>query len=196
MTIHLADAVALLGRTPRALDALLRGLPDTWIGRSEGPGTWTALDVVGHLIHGEHTDWIPRTRRILESGDSKAFEKFDRGGHAELVRGKTMDQLLDQFARDRGASLRTLEELSLTPAQLELRGRHPELGVVTLSQLLATWAAHDLTHLHQLSRLMARQYEEAVGPWTVYLGVFQCAGHSSPAISPSTAARSEPPRPS
>ena len=183
MSHHLPDTVALLTRTPRTLDALLRGLPETWIARGEGPGTWTARDIVGHLIHGEHTDWIPRSRTILEHGEARAFEKFDRGGHEELVRGSSMEELLDRFARDRAASLQALEALDVTPAKLALRGRHPELGVVTLSELLATWAAHDLTHLHQLSRVMAQQYREDVGPWTVYLGVFQCAGHSAQALT-------------
>ena len=176
---NLQDTIALLSRTPAALDALLRGLPETWTHRDEGPGSWTVFDVVGHLIHGERTDWMPRTRRILESGNTRAFDKFDRGGHKEEIRGKSMEQLLDEFARERAKNVEDLRGLNLTAADLAKPGLHPGLGAVTMSQLLATWAAHDLTHVHQISRIMAHQYRAAVGPWTAYLGVMQCQGHSS-----------------
>ncbi len=175
----LADAIALLARTPATLDALLRGLPEAWTHRNEGAGTWSAFDVVGHLIHGDRTDWIPRARIILESGEARPFERFDRFAQARESQGKSLGQLLDEFARLRAENLAALRAWKLRPEDLERRGRHPVLGVVTLSQLLATWAAHDLTHLHQISRIMAHQYREAVGPWTVFLGVMQCAGHSA-----------------
>jgi len=176
---NLQGTIALLTHTPGALDSLLRGLPDTWIHRSEGENSWTVFEVVGHLIHGDRTDWIPRAKMILNFGDSRPFESFDRGGHKQEIQGKSMGQLLDEFARARTESLAALRGLNLTQRDLEKRGLHPTLGQVNLSQLLATWAAHDLTHLHQISRIMAHQYREAVGPWSVYLGVLQCNGHSS-----------------
>jgi hypothetical protein len=175
----LQDTVALLTRTPATLDALLRGLGEAWTQRNEGENTWTVREVVGHLIHGERTDWMPRVRMILEFGETRPFEKFEREGHKREIQGKSLDQLLDEFARARSENLDALRALNLRPQDLERRGRHPALGAVTLSQLLATWAAHDLTHLHQISRIMAHQSREAVGPWSAYLGVMQCAGHSA-----------------
>ena len=179
MEHNLADTIALLARTPATLNALLRDLPDAWTQQNEGDKTWTAFDVVGHLIHGELTDWMPRARMILESGESRPFEPFDRFAQERQSEGKSLPQLLDEFARLRSKNLGELRALNLRPEDFARRGRHPALGVVTLSQLLATWAAHDLTHLHQLSRIMAHQYREAVGPWSAFLGVMQCAGHSS-----------------
>lgn len=176
--MNLNDTIALLERTPTTLNALLRDLPDHWTHRNEGEETWSPFDIVGHLIHGERTDWIPRTRRILESGESVPFDKFDRLAQFRESEGKSLGELLDTFARERAGSLDALRALNLSDEDLERRGRHQALGVVTLSQLLATWAAHDLSHLHQLSRVMAHQVREATGPWTVYLGVMQCAGHS------------------
>jgi hypothetical protein len=171
--------MALLTRTPAALNALLRDLPETWTHRNEGEGTWSPFDIVGHLIHGEHTDWIPRAKIILQFGESKAFEPFDREGFARENQNKPLAQLLDEFARLRSENLHQLRALNLQPKDLELRGQHPALGVVTLSQLLATWASPDLTHLHQISRVMAHQYRDAVGPWSKFLGVLKCNGHSS-----------------
>jgi DinB family protein len=179
MEHDLEHTISLLTRTPATLNALLRDLPETWTLRNEGENTWSAFDVVGHLVHGERTDWMPRARLILETGESKPFERFDRFAQQRESQGKSLAQLLDEFARLRAENLRALQALNLRPEDLARRGRHPMLGVVTLSQLLATWAAHDLTHLHQLSRIMAHQYREAVGPWTAFLGVMQCAGHSA-----------------
>jgi hypothetical protein len=176
----LQQTISLLTRTPVALNALLRDLPEEWTLRNEGENTWSAFDVVGHLVHGERTDWMPRVRMVLQSGESQKFEPFDRWGQARESQGKSLEQLLDEFARLRSENLGALRGLNLRPEDLERRGRHPSLGVVTLSQLLATWATHDLTHLHQISRVMAHQYRDAVGPWIAYLGVLQCAGHSSP----------------
>jgi len=176
---NLQETIALLSRTPAALNALLRGLPETWTHRSEGDGSWTVFDVVGHLIHGERTDWMPRARRILESGDARAFDKFDRAGHQQEIQGKSMEQLLDEFTTERAENVDALSRLDLSQTDLKKRGLHPALGPVTMAQLLATWAVHDLTHLHQISRIMAHQYREAVGPWSEYLGVMQCNGHSS-----------------
>jgi len=159
MEHNLSNTISLLTRTPAALNALLRDLPDVWTARNEGENTWSAFDVVGHVIHGERTNWMPRARMILQFGDTRAF---------------------DPFARLRSDNLRELGSLNLNAEDLAPRGRHPALGPVTLSQLLATWAAHDLTHLHQISRIMAYQYREAAGPWSQYLGVLHCVGHSAP----------------
>jgi len=179
MEFNLPETIALLNRTPAVLNSFLRGLPERWTQSNEGQGTWNAFDIVGHLIHGERTDWMPRVRIILTDGENRPFEPFDRFAQATWSQGKSLTQLLDEFARLRQENLAALEALHLQPGDLERRGRHPALGVVTLSELLATWAAHDLTHLHQLSRVMASQYREAVGPWSAYLGVLQCTGHSS-----------------
>ncbi|HEV3278899.1 MAG TPA: DinB family protein [Terriglobia bacterium] len=179
MEHNLDNTISLLARTPAALNALLRDLPEAWTLRNEGEETWSPFDVLGHLIHAERTDWMPRARMILQFGDTRTFEPFDRWGQLRESEGKSLGQLLDEFARLRSENLDALRALNLRPEDLELRGRHPALGAVTLSQLLATWAAHDLTHLHQISRTMAYQYRGAVGPWTRFLGVMQCAGHSA-----------------
>ena len=179
MKHNLEHTISLLTRTPAALNALLRDLPETWTLRNEGENTWSTYDVVGHLIHGERTDWMPRARRVLQLGKTQAFDSFDRQGHIRESRERSLEQLLDEFARLRSKNLAELRALNLQPEDLERHGRHPALGVVTLSQLLATWAAHDLTHLHQISRVMAHRYREAVGPWSKFLGVMQCGGHSS-----------------
>ena len=179
MQHNLQDTISFLGRTPVVLDALLRGLPETWTLRNEGEKTWSAFDIVGHLIHGERTDWMPRAKMILQFGEGKAFEPFDRLAQERESQGKSLARLLDEFARLRAENLSELRALHLKPEDLSHHGRHPALGAVTLSQLLATWAAHDLTHLHQISRVMAHQYREAVGPWGAYLGVMHCAGHGA-----------------
>jgi len=178
---NLDQTVSLLSHTPKALDALLRDLPETWITRNEGEGTWSPFDVVGHLIDCEHTNWIPRIEWILEKGEREPFRPFDRGGHARETKGKSLGQLLDEFARLRRENLSLLESLSLQPEDFDRTGLHPTFGRVTLSNLLSTWAAHDLTHLHQISRIMAYQYREAVGPWSRFLGVMHCAGHGEKA---------------
>ncbi|HXH48066.1 MAG TPA: DinB family protein [Terriglobia bacterium] len=177
----LEHTISLLSRTPAILDALLRDLPDVWTRRNEGENTWNAVDIVAHLIQGERTDWMPRAKIVLQSGEARTFEPFDRLGYVKEREGKQLGQLLDEFSRLRKSNLAELRAMNLRPEDLALRGRHPAFGVVTLGQLLATWAAHDMTHLHQLSRVMAHQYREAVGPWAAYLGVLHCAGHSSPA---------------
>ena len=181
MHFDLDTTAALLARTPATLNALLRDLPNAWTLRNEGENTWTAFDVVGHLNHGERTDWIQRVNRILESGETRPFDPFDRFAQIRESEGQTLAQLLDEFARLRAANLAQLRAFNLQPADFTRRGRHPALGVVTVSELLSTWAAHDLTHLHQISRIMAHQYRDAVGPWSKFLGVLQCSGHSAPA---------------
>jgi hypothetical protein len=176
---HLQQTISLLTRTPAALNALLRDLPEAWTRRNEGADTWTVFDVVGHLIQGERVNWLVRAKVVLRSGETQTFEPFDRVGYARQSQGKSLGQLLDEFARLREENLGELRGLNLRQEQLELRGRHPALGVITLSQLLAAWATHDMTHLHQISRILAHQYRDAVGPWSQYLGVLQCAGHGS-----------------
>ncbi len=173
MDFDLAQGTAVLERTPATLRALLDGLPDAWVRATDGPGTWSAFDVVGHLIHGERTDWIPRARIILEHGEARTFDRFDRDAQFAASRGDTVARLLDTFERERGNSLETLRSWSLTPADLARTGTHPEFGRVTLAQLLATWTAHDLCHIAQIARTMARQYREASGPWPAYLRLLQ-----------------------
>jgi hypothetical protein len=165
------EAAAILSRTPATLDALLRGLPDGWIAANEGGTTWSPFDVIGHLIHGEQTDWVPRARIILEHGEARAFDKFDRLAQFTASVGRTLPELLDEFAGIRKKSLDELASLHLTDADLDKRGRHPELGPVTLRQLLSTWVAHDLDHVVQISRVLARQYSDEVGPWRAYLRI-------------------------
>ena len=179
MGFDLQQTIALLARTPSTLNALLRDLPQTWTLCNEGPKTWNSFDIVGHLIHGERTDWMPRARMILQHGESRAFEPFDRLAQERESQGKSLRELLDEFARLRSENLDALRAMNLQPADFDRCGRHPALGVVTLSQLLATWAVHDMTHFHQLSRVMAYQYREVVGPWSAYLGVLHCEGHGS-----------------
>ncbi len=176
----LQEAIALLERMPGALNSLLRGLPDAWIQTTEGDGTWNAREIVGHLIFGERIDWIPRARIILAGDATRSFEPFDRRGYVREISGKSLDSLLDEFARVRTDNLAELRALHLQPGDFSLRAQHPELGSVTLAQLLAAWVGHDLTHLHQISRVFAHRYHEAAGPWTAFLGVMQCKGHSAP----------------
>ena len=177
MEFELQQTIALLACTPTALKALLRDLPQAWTLGNEGGKTWSPFDIVGHLIHGERTDWMARARIILQDGGNRAFDPFDRLAQERESQGKSLGELLDEFARLRTENLNALRAMNLQPSDFDRRGRHPELGVVTLSQLLATWAVHDLTHLHQLSRVMAYQYRDVVGPWSAYLGVLHCQGH-------------------
>lgn len=173
MEFELKQARAILQRTPAVLDAMLRGLPVEWTAAEAGVAEWAPFDVLGHLIHGEETDWIPRARIILTDGESRAFDVFDRYAQFDASAGKSLDELLDTFARLRADNLAVLDEWQLTPEQLQKTGRHPELGRVTLGQLLATWTAHDLNHLEQISRVMCRRYTSAVGPWRAYLKLLQ-----------------------
>ena len=164
-------SIPLLERTPAALRALLSGLPDAWVRATDGPGTWSAFDVVGHLLHGEKTDWIPRVKHILQKGDSEPFPPFDREAMFEATRGRSLASLLEEFTALRAQNVTTLRGLALTPADLDRRGLHPELGSVTLRQHLATWTAHDLGHLRQIAQTLGRQYRDAVGPWRAYLSM-------------------------
>lgn len=168
MDFQVDHAIAVLKRTPGALRALLEGLPEEWIGSNEGAGTWSAFDIVGHLIHGEETDWIPRLEIILEHGESRPFDPFDRFAQLEKNTGKDLGELLDRFEQLRKQNLQTLRKLDLTPEQLDRTGIHPELGRVTARQLLSTWVVHDLGHLAQVGRVMARAYTDQVGPWRAF----------------------------
>jgi len=171
MEVQLDHVRGILRRTPSTLNLMLQDLPDDWLMTNEGPDTWSPYDVVGHLIHGEETDWIPRAKMILEHGESRAFTPFNREAMFEKSKGKSIADLLKTFAQLRAESLRQFDELNLTPELLEKRGLHPELGPVTLGQLLATWVVHDISHVAQIARVMSKQYGEAVGPWKAYLPV-------------------------
>lgn len=168
---QLEHAVEVLLRTPGVLRTLLAGLPEEWVQNRYGENTFSPFDVVGHLIHGERTDWIPRARIILEHGESRLFEPFDRYAMYEESRGKSIGELLDTFAALRRENLAALAALHLSEAQLDQRGTHPALGPVTLRELLATWVAHDLNHVAQICKAMTFQYREAVGPWRDYLSL-------------------------
>lgn len=167
----LQDAIELLGRTAPLLRTLLADLPEEWITSNEGPGTWSPYDIVGHLIHGEATDWIPRTRHILEGDPAVAFAPFDRFAQFRESQGKSLGALLDEFEASRRENLEQLASFDLTEADLERKGRHPAFGPVTLRQLLATWVCHDLNHLAQIARVMAKRYRKAAGPWQEYLSI-------------------------
>ena len=180
MKQNLAATLALLAAFPATLNAMLCSLPESLTQASEGQGTWTVTQVLAHLIHGERTDWMPRVQIILRAGESETFPAFQREAHLNDLR--SLPELLTDFADLRASSLAELQRLQLMPMDLERCGRHPVFGVVTLSQLLATWPAHDLTHLHQIARILAVQYREDVGPWSRYLGVLQCDGHSGKVV--------------
>jgi len=171
MTFQLDEGVVALRRTPEIIRTLLTDVPSAWAEATEGPGTWSPFDVVGHLIHAERTDWMPRVDHMLRHGDAVPFPPFDREAMFEASRGKSLAELVDGFQAHRAESLRRLEALHLTPRDLERRGHHPEFGVVTLGQHLATWMVHDFSHINQIVRVLARQYTEAVGPWRAYLSI-------------------------
>jgi len=171
MQLSLDDVIQILRRTPDTLRTMLDGLPDAWGRCNEGPDTWSPFDVVGHLIHGEKTDWVPRAQAILEHGESQGFEPFDRFAQFADSKGKSLGKLLDEFAALRAKNLEIIDSLHLTDDELERTGLHPEFGRVTLAQLLATWAVHDMGHIVQISRTMAKQYDAQVGPWKKYLRV-------------------------
>jgi hypothetical protein len=174
MDFDLDHGLAILERTPSVLRALLVGLPEVWTRQNEGPETWSPREVIGHLIEGERSDWIPRARIILAQGPSTRFEPFDRTAHQRSMSATArVEELVQTFERMRAESLATLRGWKLTPAQLELTGIHPEFGSVRLKQHLSTWVAHDLGHLVQITRTMARQYRDAVGPWRAYLSVLR-----------------------
>jgi hypothetical protein len=180
MEFSLGDVIAVLTRTPAALNALLLGLPTILVRSNEGKDTWSAFDIVGHLVCLERTQWVQRVRIVLESGETRPFDPVDRFAQLKDNREESLEHLLEDFAGLRRDNLAALQGLKLQREDLTRPGRHPALGVVTLSEVLATWAVHDINHLHQLSRVMAHQYRDAVGPWKAYMGVLHCAGHSAP----------------
>jgi hypothetical protein len=171
MQFKLAEATQILRQTPATLNAMVGGMPENWLKCTEGAGTWSAYDVVGHLIHGELSDWIPRARMILEHGESKTFTPFDRVAMFREDQSRPVSALLDQFSFLRAENVAILESLKLTGAELSKRGMHPELGSVTLVQLLSAWVVHDLGHVSQIARVTAKQYCHEVGPWTQYLTI-------------------------
>jgi hypothetical protein len=173
MNFTFDDALPILRRTPGTVDALLRDLPAQWSRANEGPNTWSPFDVVGHLIHAERADWMPRVEHILRLGDTQPFPVFDREGMFEASKGRSLGELLNEFATCRAESLGQLDALHLSDADLLRTSRHPEFGTVTLGQHLSTWVVHDFTHINQIVRVMARQYGDAVGPWRAYLSVLK-----------------------
>ncbi len=178
MKPDLEQTAAMLEHGPAAFNALLRTLPEPWILSTEGEDSWSPRYVVGHLVYCEQVDWMRRVRSILEHGELRTFEPLDREGGRERLKAMAIAELLDEFVDARTRNLKELRGLNLQPTDLERKGKHPAFGMVTLGQLLATWATHDLTHLHQVCRVLAMQYDEEVGPWKRYLGVLHCDGHS------------------
>jgi hypothetical protein len=173
MSFDLPRTLEVLSRTPGVVESLLDGLSEEWLDATEGPDTFSPRDVVGHLIHGEQTDWVPRIRLILERGEDEPFTPFDRFGFRESIRGRSIDDLLLELRNLRADNLDYVRGLSLTAADLGRKGRHPALGAVTLGQLFAAWMVHDLGHIRQIVRVLARQYDEAVGPWKEYLSILE-----------------------
>jgi uncharacterized damage-inducible protein DinB len=171
MNFSLEKSLEILERTPDTVSIMLNNLSDEWTTKNEGDGTWSVYDIVGHLIHGEKTDWIPRTEIILSSKPVKTFEPFDRFAQFQESQGKSLGKLLEEFKQLRKKNINTLRSKNISPQHLEQKGIHPAFGEVTLSQLLATWVAHDLNHIAQIARVMAKQYRQDVGPWIQYLGI-------------------------
>ena len=167
------EAIQVLESTPEVLTVLLSNLPESWTDAREGPETWSPFDILGHLIHGEKTDWIPRARIILEEGTSRPFPPFDREAQFKDSKGKSLSMLLDEFEQLRKENIDFLKRQELTDADYAKTGLHPDLGEVTLQQLLSTWVVHDLSHLRQISRVLAKQYKAEIGPWEKYLPVVQ-----------------------
>lgn len=173
MKFQIEKTVEILARTPVTVKSLLSNLSDDWIKTEADTESWSAFDIVGHLIHGEETDWIPRVRIILAQRENLTFEAFDRFAQFEKSKGKTLNELIENFAVLRAKNLDALHAMNLTEDKLKLKGIHPELGEVTLGQLIATWAVHDLTHIRQIATVLARKYEENVGAWKEYLSILQ-----------------------
>lgn len=171
MAFDLTEAITVLERTPATLRALLAGLPEPWITCNEGPDTFSPYDNLGHLIHGERADWMPRARIVLAQGAQRTFEPYDRFAQVRESAGKTLAQLLDEFAELRAQNIVTLRSWNLSERELGLEAQHPALGTVTLRQLLSTWVVHDLGHIAQTTRVMAKRYREEIGPWREYLPI-------------------------
>ena len=173
MEFNLTESIKILARTPMVLSHLLEGLPETWVKTNEGENTWSPYDVVGHLIHGEKTDWIPRVMIILGKNEDKTFVPFDRFAQFQESKGKSIEQLLEEFGQLRPDNIQRLQSMDINKEMLSKEGVHPEFGSVTLKQLLGTWVVHDLSHLHQITRVMAKNYKTEIGPWAQYLSVLR-----------------------
>lgn len=173
MQFSISNSITLLERTPGVLKTLLLNLSDEWIHQNEGPQTFSPFDVLGHLIHGERTDWAVRAKIILKDGLKTPFTPYDRFAQYTESKGKTMNQLLDEFEQVRKENLQWLKSINLSVTDLEREGMHPALGKVTLQNLLAAWVAHDLTHIAQITRVLAKQYKDEMGPWTQYFRILQ-----------------------
>ncbi|AXG69733.1 DinB superfamily protein [Kordia sp. SMS9] len=173
MTFNLSKSIEILRQTPETLMTMLSSLSDDWLHNNEGEATWSPHAIVGHLIHGEQTDWIVRAKIILSEGNDKTFEPFDRFAQERDSKGKTIHDLLEKFKALRSQNLNELEKLQIMEGDFSKKGVHPDLGEVTLQQLLATWTVHDLGHIAQIARVMAKQYSDEVGPWSAYLGILK-----------------------
>ncbi|WP_136468407.1 DinB family protein [Flagellimonas onchidii] len=173
MEFSLTESIQILEKTPSVIESLLKGLPKAWLHTNEGGDTWSPYDIVGHLIHGEKTDWISRTEIILDDGKNKIFEPFDRFAQFKNSTGKTLEQLLNEFSMLRRENIQKLKALNLVDEDLKKQGIHPEFGPVTLKQLLATWVTHDLGHISQITRVLAKNYKDEAGPWTKYISILQ-----------------------
>ncbi|MEQ8523154.1 DinB family protein [Gracilimonas sp.] len=173
MKFNLEHSIEILQRTPAILNEMLSNLPSEWTSANEGPNIWSPFDVVGHLIHGEKTDWIPRMKIILSSQTDKTFQPFDRFAQFEESKGKSLEQLLEEFKNLRNANIEQLKNQKLGSGDFEKKGFHPDFGEVNLSQLLSSWVVHDLNHIAQISRVMANRYKSEVGPWVNYLGILK-----------------------
>lgn len=173
MPFNLKESIDILGRTPSVLENMLQGLPDSWLRNNEGENTWSPYDVVGHLIHGEKTDWLVRTKIILGDSENKRFEPYDRFAQEREDQTRSIEVLLNEFQKRRSDNLRELKSLQISESDLDKKGMHPELGEVNLRHLLAAWVVHDLGHIAQISRVMAKQYGAEVGPWPAYLGILK-----------------------
>jgi len=173
MKFNISQSLQILERTPAVVETMLSGLDDEWIMNNEGPGTWSCYDIVGHYIHGEKTDWMPRMQVILHDSGDKKFTPFDRFAQYQDSKGKSLPQLIAVFKTLREENIRILRSLTFSEALLNKTGIHPHFGVVTLRQLLSTWVVHDLNHIYQMNRVLSKQYKEEVGPWVEFLGVLQ-----------------------
>ena len=173
MNFNLKNSIEVLQRTPLTLEQMLSGISEPWILSNEGPDTWSPYDVLGHLIHGENTDWIARLEIILSDGPNKTFASFDRFAQFTECTGKTMADLLQEFKQVRQDNIKILQSKNLSAADLAKTGIHPKFGQVTLAQLLSTWVAHDLDHIFQIARVMAKRYTADVGPWIEYLRILK-----------------------
>ncbi|GAB5401042.1 MAG: hypothetical protein Aureis2KO_26270 [Aureisphaera sp.] len=171
MKYNLEEAISILQRTPLALRSMLSGLSDSWTHSNEGGRSWSPYDVIGHLVHGERTDWMPRLEIVLSEGPNKTFEPYDRFAQFRMSEGKSLADLLDEFENLRKSNLITLRSKDLSEKDLSKEANHPELGPVALREMLAAWVVHDLGHIAQIARVMAKQYKDEVGPWPKYLTI-------------------------